>query len=126
MPPEPINEDGLNCHRAGAKVGDDILGENQVADHNTFPPAAFLGKRSPSVKEELIMPAWLAQQEDENKGWDARSFARRLASLACSASVHGVPAPPLPNFDFLRSYSCQLGWLNKTMKIPDLTGLQDL
>ena len=33
--------------------------------------------------------------------WDARSFARRLASLACSTRVHRVSAPPLPNFDFL-------------------------
>ncbi len=46
--------------------------------------------------------------------WDARSFARRLASLACLASVHGVPAPPLPGWDFLRSLPCQRGWHNKS------------
>ncbi len=51
------------------------------------------------------MPARLAQQEDENKVGRASvtksPVARRMANLACRASVHGVPAPPLPKFDFL-------------------------
>ncbi len=71
---------------------------------------------------EPLMPAGPAQQDDENKVGCASvtksPVACRLANLACSASVHGVPAPPLPKFDFLRSRLCQRGWLNKTMKIP--------
>ncbi len=51
------------------------------------------------------MPAWLAQQEDENKVGRANvtksPVVRRVANLSCRASVHGVPAPPLPKFDFL-------------------------
>ncbi len=50
------------------------------------------------------MPAWLSQQDDENKVGCASvtksPVARRLASLAFRASVHGVPAPPLPSWDF--------------------------
>jgi hypothetical protein len=73
---------------------------------NRYPAGGMPALPGVLFSRELHMPARLSQQDDENKVGRASVtkslVARRLASLACRASVHGVPAPPLPKFDFLR------------------------